>query len=190
MQQDAALAWQYLTNSRQLIPSQIVLCGTGVGAALATQLAAQHAQVPALIVRSPRPDLLALVRIDPRTRLLPVRLLFHNRFEIAATLATLPTPKLLIGSERARPADGSLQPAKESGSSTGGSRRQSDPNPAALYRDAADPKFTLYVPANSSDNTSMLSASFTRFFDQYLLASPTTNPDTKPDIAPPLPTSR
>jgi len=176
MQQDAAFAWQYLTGSRHLAPGQIVLSGTGVGAALATQLAAQHPQVPALILRAPRPDLLALVRTDPRTRLLPVGLLFHDRFEIAPTLATLPTPKLLIS-------DGSAQPA-------GGSAQRSDQNPAALYRGAADPKFTLYLPANSSDNTNTLSTSFTRFFDQYLPAGSNINHDTKPLTAPPLPTSR
>jgi hypothetical protein len=33
---------------------------------------------------------------DPRLRLLPVRLLFHDRFDPASTLANLRTPKLLL----------------------------------------------------------------------------------------------
>ncbi len=96
MQQDAAFAWQYLTASRHLAPSQIVLFGTGVGAALATELAAQHPQSPALLLDAPLPNLLDRVHADVRTKLLPVGLLFHDRFEITPTLSTLPTPKLLL----------------------------------------------------------------------------------------------
>jgi uncharacterized protein len=147
MQEDADRAWAYLTTSRHLDPSRIVLFGTGVGAALATQLSARHPQSPALILRAPEPNLLDRVRGDARTRLLPVRLLFHNRFEIAHTLATLPTPKLLLV----------------------------DPGPAAdavaaLYRSAADPKFTLYLPSSTNPAPSF-AEHLRRFFDQYLTAS-------------------
>jgi pimeloyl-ACP methyl ester carboxylesterase len=165
MQQDAAFAWQYLAASRHLAPSQIVLFGTGVGAALATQLAAQHPQAPALLLKAPRPDLLDLVRADLRAKLLPVRLLFHDRFEIAPTLSTLPTPKLLIVS---------------------GQAGHSDQQTATLYRSAANPKFSVYLSASPADNPAMLQQAFIRFFDQYLPASP----DTKPLTAPQLPTLR
>jgi uncharacterized protein len=169
MEQDAASAWQYLTDSRHLLSSQIVLYGTGVGAALATQLAAQHPQAPALILSVPRPDLLALVRADSRSRLLPVRLLFHDRFEIVPTLSTLSTPKLLIVSGHSGP-----------GSHPGAS------NETALYRNATNPKFTLYLSTTPADNPAMLQQALTRFFDQYL----PTSPDTKPPTAPQLPTLR
>lgn len=161
MQQDAAFAWQYLTNSRHLASTQIVLFGTGVGAALATQLAAEQPQAPALILNAPRPNLLDLVRADARAKLLPVRLLFHDRFEIAPTLSTLPTPKLLI---------------------VGGHAGQSDQQTAILYRNAASPKFTLYLSASSADNPAMLQQAFTRFFDQYFPASPDTKPLTVPQL--------
>ena len=36
------------------------------------------------------------MQFDPRTRLLPIRLLFHDRFDMTKTLAHLPTPKLLL----------------------------------------------------------------------------------------------
>jgi len=175
MEQDAASAWQYLTNSRHLAPSQIVLFGSGVGAALATQLAAQHPQAPALILSAPQPNLLALVRADSRSKLLPVRLLFHDRFEIAPLLSTLSIPKLLIANSKA---DISGQAAQRShpGSS----------DQTALYRSAANPKFTLYLSASPADNPAMLQQAFTRFFDQYL----PTSPDTKPRTAPQLPTLR
>ena len=165
MQQDASFAWQYLTNSRHLASTQIVLFGTGVGAALATQLATQQPQAPALILNAPRPNLLDLVRADARTKFLPVRLLFHDRFEVAPTLSRLPTPKLLLVS---------------------GHAGHSDQQTATLYRSAANPKFTLYLSATTADNPAMLQQAFTRFFDQYLPASP----DTKPLTAPQLPTLR
>jgi pimeloyl-ACP methyl ester carboxylesterase len=169
MQQDTASALQYLTDTRHIAPSQIVLFGTGVGAALATQLVAQHPRAPALILSAPRPDLLDHVRADSRAKLLPVRLLFHDRFEITPTLATLPTPKLLIVSGQT------------------GQSSHPDPNDqTALYRTAADPKFTLYLSASPADNPAMLQQAFTRFFDQYL----PTSPDTKPLTAPQLPTLR
>jgi uncharacterized protein len=162
MQQDAAFAWQYLTTSRAFAPTQIVPFGTGVGAALAAQLAAQHSQIPALIVQDPQPDLLDQVRSDPRTRLLPVRLLFHDRFEIAPTLANLATPKLLVAS--------AASPKQQS---------------ATLYRGAADPKFTLFLsPSADAD-----AQTFSRFFDQYLSTAPA-KPDSKTSTVPPLPKGR
>jgi uncharacterized protein len=165
MQQDVSFAWQYLTNSRHLTSTQIVLFGTGVGAALATQLAAQQPQAPALILNAPRPNLLDLVRNDARAKLLPVLLLFHDRFEIAPTLSTLPTPKLLIVS---------------------GHAGHSDQQTATLYRSAANPKLTLYLSASPTDKPAVLEQAFTRFFDQYL----PTSPDTKPHTALQLPTLR
>jgi len=144
MEQDAASAYRYLTTSRSQQPGRIVPFGTGVGAALAVQLAQRHPELPAVILRDAKPALLADVLADPRTKLLPVRLLFHNQFEIASILNTLPTPKLLIDSSSA--ASGSANPV------------------ADLYRTAADPKFTVFLPPPST----ALAQTLTRFLDQYL----------------------
>jgi uncharacterized protein len=165
MQQDAAFAWQYLIDSRHLAPSQIILFGSGVGAALATQLATQHPEAAALILTAPRPDLLTLVRADARAKLLPVRLLFHDRFEITLPLSKLPIPKLLIVRDQIG---------------------HSDQQTATLYHNAANPKFTVYLSAPPADNPAVLEQAFTRFFDQYLPISP----DTKPRTAQQLPTSK
>lgn len=96
MTEDAASAWQYLTVSRTLPPGRIILFGDGVGCALATGLAQTHSEAPAVILQSPRPDLLQAVLADTRTRTIPVRALFHERFDIATPLAALKTPKLLL----------------------------------------------------------------------------------------------
>jgi len=146
IQQDAVFAWRYLTATRGLSPAGIVPFGDGIGAALATQLAMQHPEIHAIILSAPQPHLIERVEADPRTKLLPVRLLFHERFEIAS-LTTLKTPKLLILNEAAS-----------------GSTAASTKEVATLYRAAADPKYTLFLPAAPAPDT--LSTTFSRFLDR------------------------
>ena len=96
MTEDADAAWKFLTQSRAIRENRIILYGVGLGASLAVQLAVEHPAVQALVVDSPAPDPLQTVLADPRTKLLPVRLLLHDRFLLAEPLATLKTPKLLL----------------------------------------------------------------------------------------------
>ncbi|WP_158944281.1 alpha/beta hydrolase [Granulicella sp. S190] len=138
MNQDADSAWQYLAVSRAIPAQQIVPYGTGVGASLATHLAASHDTIPAIILDAPKADLLATAQRDPRSHLIPVSLLFHEIFPLAAPLATLKTPKLLI------------------------SRTSS---PAKSFRTAAAPRLTVELPSPSE---SLYSQSLTRFLDQYV----------------------
>jgi uncharacterized protein len=141
MAHDAESAWRYLNVSRAIPSQQIVLYGTGVGASLATQLAANHAS-PALILDSPHADLLDTARQDRRSNLIPVRLLFHERFPLAEPLSTLQTPKLLL-------------------SRTG--------SPAKAFRTAADPKRTVELAAPSE---ALYQQSLTRFLDEYVAPAP------------------
>ncbi|MBB5345935.1 alpha/beta hydrolase [Tunturibacter empetritectus] len=141
MTHDADSAWQYLTNSRAIPAQQIIPYGTGVGASLATQLAANLTVIPALILDAPRADLLPVAQRDPRGRLLPVRLLFHEQFPLATPLSTLRTPKLLLS-------------------------RSSSPDQS--FRTAADPKQTVELP---TDSDSLYTQSLTRFLDQYVAQS-------------------
>ena len=95
MTSDADAAWQYLTTTRAISAQQIIPYGMGVGVSFATRVASQNA-VPALILDSPRADLLNVAIRDPRATLVPVRLLFHDHFPLAEPLSTLHTPKLLL----------------------------------------------------------------------------------------------
>jgi pimeloyl-ACP methyl ester carboxylesterase len=97
--EDAEAAWRYLTDTRHVSPSSIVLYGSGLGAAIAAETARRHPQAPALILEDPSPPTLDLLRFDSRTRLLPIRLLLHDRFDPSQTLAQLRTPKLLLYSK-------------------------------------------------------------------------------------------
>jgi uncharacterized protein len=94
--EDADAAWNYLVDTRHLSPSSIVLDGVGLGAAMAAESAQRHPRAPAVILEDPRVPVLNQLQSDPRMRLLPVRLLFHDRFDPASTLAHLRTPKLLL----------------------------------------------------------------------------------------------
>jgi uncharacterized protein len=94
--EDADAAWRYLTDTRHLSPSTIVLDGVRLGAAIAVETARRHPQAAALILEDPRPPTLDSLQFDSRTRLLPIRLLLHDRFDPRRTLATLSTPKLML----------------------------------------------------------------------------------------------
>jgi pimeloyl-ACP methyl ester carboxylesterase len=101
MDADADAALDYLTATRHIAPSQIIPIGQGIGAALATRLATQHHDLPALILESPDGDIDASVAHDPRTKMIPTGLLLHEHFPLAAPLATLTTPKLIINGSAA-----------------------------------------------------------------------------------------
>jgi pimeloyl-ACP methyl ester carboxylesterase len=138
MTRDADSAWQYLNISRQIPAQQIVLYGTGVGASLATHLAATHPASPALILDAPRADLLDAALLDHRSKLVPVHLLFHERFPLVEPLSTLRTPKLLFSH--------TVSPDK-------------------AFLTAANPKLTVELAAPSEP---LYQQSLTRFLDEYL----------------------
>jgi acetyl esterase/lipase len=142
MTQDAESAWRYLTRTSGIAPGNIIPYGTGVGASLATQLALNHPETPAVILDSPYTDLLEVARHDPRTSLVPLRLLFHQDFPLAAPLATLRTPKLLITTVN---------------------------KPSAAFRTAATPKMTVERKLTPD---SQYQEAIVRFLDQYLPHSP------------------
>jgi uncharacterized protein len=142
MTRDADSAWQYLTTSRAIPPRQIIAYGTGVGTSLATGLAIAHNDIPAVILDTPRADLLNVAQLDTRATLIPVRLLFHERFPLAEPLSTLRTPKLLL------------------------SRTTS---PDQIFLAASDPKLTVEL---TSPSAVLYQQSLTRFLDQYLPPAP------------------
>ena len=94
--EDADAAWRYLADTRHLSPSTIVLDGVGLGAAIAAETARRHPQAAAVILEDPKPPILDSLDFDARTRLMPIRLLFHDRFDPTKTLASLRTPKLIL----------------------------------------------------------------------------------------------
>jgi pimeloyl-ACP methyl ester carboxylesterase len=142
MTEDAEAAWNYLTFIRKVSPATLIPYGTGVGASLAAGLVAAHPEMKALILDSPSTDLLELARRDS-PRLLPIGLLFHERFPLREPLSGLHTPKLLL-------ADAQVA------------------TPAA-YVIAADPKLTVFLPSRSGP---LFDQAITRFLDEYVHLAP------------------
>jgi pimeloyl-ACP methyl ester carboxylesterase len=156
MSEDAAAALDYLLNTRHIPAAMIVPYGVGLGAALATQLAAAHPELPALIVDNPDPYASDRVRAAEQSRLLPTGLLLHDRFNLAGPLAAARQPKLLIvGGPFAR------QP-------------EHNPSTVALFSRIPAPKRTLDLgtvqnpsyPAERADAD--LTEAVARFLDEYL----------------------
>lgn len=153
MAADASSALSYLISTRHLERNRIVPYGAGLGGALAVLLARDHPELPAVIVDNPDPDPTETAVAAHPSGIVPIRLLYHEHFEIAGPLASLPTPKLLLsGGPNARASDGQT--------------RELQP----LFRGAASPATSVTIPT-SGFGASYLQA-LTRFLDQYLPAAP------------------
>ncbi len=161
MLEDTTAAFFYLTNLRHLAPSTILLYSNGVAASLALSLAADQPAIPAILLDNPDTGVLERALSDPRIRLLPVRLLFHERFSLSPAITTLKTPKLIL-------TRGPLAP------------------PEILH--AADPKLIVSLPNNASP--ALLTEALTRFLNQYTPGAPANRPAATPASAPYIPKSR
>jgi pimeloyl-ACP methyl ester carboxylesterase len=143
MTADSEAAWSYLTKTRGVSGSTVVPYGVGVGASLAAHLAREHPEIPGVILDTPYTDLREVVRQNPRFRLLPVGILFHEEFSLTGPLSTLERPKLLIE------AGGGAEPV--------------------AFRTAADPKIMVSLATSSG---TVFDEAVTRFLDQYVVSSP------------------
>ncbi|HEY0307594.1 MAG TPA: alpha/beta hydrolase [Acidobacteriaceae bacterium] len=147
MREDAEAAWTYLAQANKSPATEVIVYGEGVGAALALELLAEHPRVPVALFEDPVFDLIAQVRRDPRAALVPVGLLFHQRFEIAAPLRSLTVPKLLFLNDSAHAPT------------------------AQQLASIAGPKFLVHLGSLSPQAADAArSQSLSRFLDEYLPA--------------------
>jgi len=106
--QDAEWALDYLTQTRRINPVGIVVYGEGLGADLAAELAEHHSSLAGVILAEPPSEPMEMVFADPRSRLIPARLLVSDRYDVRAAAAQLRIPSLWL---LAQPADGkTVQP--------------------------------------------------------------------------------
>ncbi len=144
MRADATAALAYLTQTRGIPTPSILVYGAGLGASLAVSLCDQHPAVAGLILQSADGDTESRVLSDARAHIVPVSLLFHNRFPLADPLHRLKSPKLILSdTEGSAPVD-----AKR----------------------AADPKMTAELPRDASQ--AEVTAIIWRFLDTYVLRPP------------------
>ena len=153
MTEDASASLTYLLTTRHLPASAIVLYGSGLGGSLAANLALGHADIPAVILDNPDPDPTATAIAAHPSGIVPIRLLYHEHFDIAGPLSTLRTPKLLIdGGPNARPTPGQLAQLEN------------------LFRTATSPHLAVSLPAQGFE--SPYEDTLARFLDQYLPTRP------------------
>lgn len=144
MEADTDAAFTYLTSTRHVVPASLVAYGENLGASLAVRLCAQPSHCAALILQSADGDTLSRVEQDQRSRIIPINLLFHERFPLADPLSTLRTPKLLISFTKG--------------------------NAPVEAQRAADPKTTAELPPNSGP--AAMTPVIRRFLDTYVAHPP------------------
>jgi len=148
MAEDSAAALEYLTDTRHLPASTIVPYGEGLAASLAVNLSNAHPELPAFIVDTPDPDAFARATDTGRARLLPMRLLVQDHFNIASALASSKKPKLLLADTPF-----ASEPARVRGNQL-------------LFRTAPDPKISItFAHIDSGD---LYLRAITRFLDEYV----------------------
>ena len=148
MNEDAAAALDYLVNTRHVPASSIIPYGEELGAVVAATLANTHPELPAVIIDSPDPNALSRATVSGRARLLPMRLLVQEHFDLAAALAHSSRPKLLLADSPFGYVTASLQENQ------------------AFFRTVPDPKIT--VSFEHIDSQGVYLDALRRFLDEYL----------------------
>ncbi|HEY0759061.1 MAG TPA: alpha/beta fold hydrolase [Acidisarcina sp.] len=99
VQEDAAAAVAYLAQ-RHRDRDALVLYGVGLGATIAAETykdeSARRHMIAGLVLDEPQPPALTIVGRDPRARLLPLKILMHDRFDLARQLEGDSIPTLFF----------------------------------------------------------------------------------------------
>ena len=100
LRQDTEWALIWLTQTHNIPNNKIIVYGTGLGATLAAEVAAEplteHTMLAGAILDQPQQNAMAPVFNDPRSRLVPARLLVRDRYDLAAAANSLRTPSLWL----------------------------------------------------------------------------------------------
>ena len=91
--EDADSALAYLTGTRHIPASAIVLVGRDLGANLALEVASAHADLAGVVLEAPLESPTAAIFNDARARLVPAHLLVRDRWQspIAASNVLIPS---------------------------------------------------------------------------------------------------
>jgi pimeloyl-ACP methyl ester carboxylesterase len=135
MVEDAGRALLYLTQTRHIPASSIVLWGRGTGATIAAEASQQQGVTVRLVMQDVNQPAIVLLAADPRTRLLPLRLLLEDQLDAAPALRSSGAPKLFLEPSSSGTAPGDGVETVKSGRSAPGIERT-----RRLYEQASDPK--------------------------------------------------
>jgi len=143
LNEDAVSAVRYLTDTRHIPPSHLVLMGEGLGCLPALHAANQTPGIAAVILDSPRLSQFSVFQADPRTGILPLKFLVRDDFSLTEDLQKLQAPKLILASIRTE---------------------QNAADVKAVYDAAANPKTLVDKPAEAS--TGKFHAALADFLDK------------------------
>jgi pimeloyl-ACP methyl ester carboxylesterase len=101
LRQDAEWSLTWLTVTRQIPPAHILVIGSGLGANLAAELAADHNELAGVILDQPQQTPMNPVFQDSRSRLVPAHWLVTDRYDLNGPAARLQIPSLWLMSEPA-----------------------------------------------------------------------------------------
>lgn len=131
--QDAATAWNYLVQERQIQPQQIFIYGHSIGGAIAIDLAVQQPDAAGLIVESSFTSIRDIVDTQSIYKLFPVNLILHQRFDSREKVRSLQIPVLFIHGTADRQVPDSMS--------------------QQLYQLAPEPKQLVLIPDAGHNNT-------------------------------------
>ena len=87
--QDAGWALEYLEGTLHAEAGAVVLDGEDLGANLALEMAAAHPDLAGVIVEQPAADPVGAIFDDARARMVPARLMVHDRYDLDAAAAAV-----------------------------------------------------------------------------------------------------
>lgn len=94
--EDGQAAWTYLTQTRKVAPSNIVIYGHSIGGAIAIEVASNHPEAAALIVQSSFTSMRDMTKRFGVYWILPIELLLRQRFESLDKIRTIKMPVMVI----------------------------------------------------------------------------------------------
>ncbi len=94
---DSQIAWDYLTEERQIKPQNIFIYGHSLGGAVAINLAVRQPDAAGVIVENTFTSMMDMIDHSGFLyQLFPSKLLLHQRFDSLGKLSSLKVPLLLI----------------------------------------------------------------------------------------------
>ena len=96
-------ALNYLTTLRHIPADHVVIYGARLGAAVAAHVAQNSPKIAGIILEDPQPSLTQEVKREQHIHMLPMWLVFQDRFDISGIVPSLKMPKLILATPAMRP---------------------------------------------------------------------------------------
>jgi hypothetical protein len=94
--EDAAVAWNYLVQQRQISPDRIFIYGHSLGGAVAIDLAVKHPEAAGLMIESSFTSIREMVDLQKIYSFFPIDLILQNRFDSIQKVRSLQMPVIFF----------------------------------------------------------------------------------------------